>query len=112
MRLASGSSVQTSAPLPDLACDVLVIGTGAAGLTAALTAAAAGCRVIIAEKTGLIGGTTALSGAAAWVPANHLATAAGIADSAEEALAHIRAAAPAGRSAGSLCARMPRPKRC
>ena len=96
MRLASLPSVPTFPTPPDLACDVLVIGTGSAGLTAALTAAARGGRVIIAEKTGLVGGTTALSGAAAWVPANHHAAAAEVADSAEEAIAHIRAAAPAG----------------
>jgi 3-oxosteroid 1-dehydrogenase len=80
----------------DLTCDVLVIGSGSAGLTAALTAAVAGQDVIIAEKTAYIGGTTALSGAAAWVPANHHAAAAGIADSAEDARAYIRAAAPPG----------------
>lgn len=81
---------------PDIICDILVAGTGSAGLTAALAAAARGAHVIIAEKTQAIGGTTALSGAAIWVPANHVAAAAGIADSPAEALAYLRAAAPEG----------------
>lgn len=82
--------------ISEIECDVLVAGSGSAGLTAALTAAAQGLRVVIAEKTAFIGGTTALSGAAIWVPANHLATAVGIADSPAEALAYLHAAAPPG----------------
>lgn len=78
------------------ASDVVVVGSGAAGLTAALTAAAAGLSVIIIEKTGKLGGTSAMSGAAAWVPANHHSRAEGIEDSPEEALAYLRATAPAG----------------
>jgi 3-oxosteroid 1-dehydrogenase len=76
--------------------DALILGSGAAGLTAALTAAAAGLRVTVLEKTDRLGGTSAMSGAGTWIPANHHAEAAGIADSAEEALAYIRAAAPEG----------------
>jgi succinate dehydrogenase/fumarate reductase flavoprotein subunit len=52
-------------------CDVLVIGTGAAGLTAAITAAKAGLNVLIVEKEHEFGGTTALSGGMIWVPGNH-----------------------------------------
>lgn len=59
-------------------CDVLVIGSGAGGLSAAVTAAHAGLDVIVAEKTALIGGTTAWSGGWLWVPRNPLATEAGI----------------------------------
>ncbi|OYW07284.1 MAG: dehydrogenase, partial [Rhodospirillales bacterium 12-71-4] len=76
--------------------DALVLGSGAAGLTAALTAAVAGLRVLVLEKTDRIGGTSAMSGAGTWIPANHHAEAAGIADSPAEALAYIRAAAPEG----------------
>ena len=76
--------------------DALILGSGAAGLTAALAAAAAGLRVTVLEKTDRIGGTSAMSGAGTWIPANHHAAAAGIADSPEEALAYIRAAAPDG----------------
>ncbi|WP_425053467.1 FAD-dependent oxidoreductase [Psychromarinibacter sp. S121] len=59
-------------------CDVLIVGSGAGGLSAALTAAHAGLDVIVAEKTSQIGGTTAWSGGWLWVPRNPLAIAAGI----------------------------------
>ncbi|MFA5120954.1 FAD-binding protein [Zavarzinia sp.] len=78
-----------------LTCDTLVLGSGSAGLAAALAAAASGLDTIIAEKTEWIGGTTALSGAGTWIPANHHAARAGIADSRAEALDYILAAAPA-----------------
>ncbi|MGG5886624.1 FAD-dependent oxidoreductase [Falsiroseomonas sp. HC035] len=79
--------------------DALVLGSGAAGLTAALTAAASGLRVTVLEKTDRLGGTSAMSGAGTWIPANHHAEAAGLADTPEEALAYIRAAAPEGWAA-------------
>lgn len=51
--------------------DVLVAGTGAAGLTAALTARRAGLDVLVVEKEPVFGGTTATSGGVLWVPGNH-----------------------------------------
>lgn len=77
-------------------CDVLVAGSGSAGLVAALYASAAGLTTIVLERTDLVGGTTALSAAGIWIPANHHAAAAGIADDRGRALAYIRALAPAG----------------
>lgn len=77
-------------------CDVLVIGSGSAALSAALRAARGGLSVIIAEKSELLGGTSAMSGAGIWIPANHLAREAKIDDSAEEALRYIRSASPLG----------------
>ncbi|MBP0592259.1 FAD-dependent oxidoreductase [Paraburkholderia sp. LEh10] len=59
-------------------CDVLVLGSGAGGLSAAVTAAAQGLRVIVAEKEAELGGTTAWSGGWMWIPRNPLAARAGI----------------------------------
>ncbi|MFD1199912.1 FAD-dependent oxidoreductase [Brucella gallinifaecis] len=76
--------------------DVIVVGSGSAALSAALTSARSGLQVVILEKSALIGGTSAMSGAGTWIPANHHATAAGIKDSKENALAYLRATAPEG----------------
>lgn len=54
----------------ELACDVLVIGSGAAGMVAALTAAANGAAVIVAERAATVGGTSATSGGISWIPAH------------------------------------------
>ncbi|MFQ6573060.1 FAD-dependent oxidoreductase [Pseudomonas sp. UM16] len=59
-------------------CDVLVIGSGAAGLAAAVTAAWHGQKVIVVEKEPVFGGATAWSGGWMWVPCNPLAQRAGI----------------------------------
>ncbi|MEP3245573.1 MAG: FAD-dependent oxidoreductase [Sneathiella sp.] len=49
-------------------CDLLVIGSGAAGLTAAITAASKGFKVIVLEKSDYVGGATAWSGGWIWLP--------------------------------------------
>lgn len=59
-----------SEPIPDFDCDLLVIGSGAAGLAAAVTAAAQGLQVVVAEKEPVLGGTTAWSGGWIWAPCN------------------------------------------
>ncbi|MFD6895615.1 FAD-dependent oxidoreductase [Rhodococcus sp. NPDC060086] len=69
--------------------DVVVLGSGAAGLTAALAAALEGADVAVLEKAELIGGTTALSGAGIWVPGNPVAAENGVDDSLEEGLAYL-----------------------
>ncbi|NKY33690.1 FAD-dependent oxidoreductase [Nocardia speluncae] len=50
--------------------DIVVLGTGAAGLTAALTAAIEGAAVALFEKAPTVGGTSAVSGGLAWIPAH------------------------------------------
>lgn len=50
--------------------DVVVVGSGAAGLAAAVAAASAGGHVVLLERSATVGGTTALSGGVAWLPAN------------------------------------------
>lgn len=69
--------------------DVVVLGTGAAGLVAALVAAQSGARVGLFEKGDLVGGTTALSSGVAWIPANPRAAEAGVADSEEQGLGYL-----------------------
>ncbi len=69
--------------------DVVVLGTGAAGLCAALAAADSGATVGIFEKADKVGGTTALSSAVAWIPNNKYAAAAGVEDSREDGLAYL-----------------------
>lgn len=54
----------------DVACDVLVIGSGAGGLSTAVTAKKHGLDVIVVEKAEVFGGTTAFSGGVLWIPGN------------------------------------------
>ncbi len=73
-------------------CDLLVLGSGAAGLSAALTGARLGLRVVLAEKAAVLGGTSAWSGGWIWCPGNALAAEAGAADPPGAARRYLAAA--------------------
>lgn len=75
------------------AYDVVVMGSGAAGLVAAVRAADAGLNVLVAEKAALLGGTTAAGGGVMWAPNNHLAAEAGYSDSHDRAVEYLTEAA-------------------
>ncbi len=83
-----------SQPMPmrdwDDETDFLVIGSGAAGMTAALVAKLEGLDSLVLEKTNLVGGSTALSGGGIWIPNNHLMEQAGIPDSFEKACLYLQ----------------------
>jgi succinate dehydrogenase/fumarate reductase flavoprotein subunit len=59
-------------------------------MACAVAAASGGARVTVLEATSVIGGTTAISGGAIWVPASDAARTAGVADSTAEAGAYLR----------------------
>ncbi len=71
--------------------DLVVVGSGAAGLTAAVVAAQRGLSVLLVEKGTRFGGTTARSGSGAWIPNNPHMAPSGFADSVEQAQAYLRA---------------------
>lgn len=71
------------------AVDVIVVGSGCAGLTAALAARANGADVLVLEKTDKIGGTTAVSAGALWIPGNHHMAASGEPDVRADAIGYI-----------------------
>ena len=71
------------------AYDLIIVGSGAGALVAAVTAKAAGLQPLLIEKTELIGGSTALSGGILWLPNNPLMAREGIADSRAESITSL-----------------------
>lgn len=71
-------------------CDLLVIGSGAGGFAAAVTAAWLGLDVILVEKEAELGGTSAWSGGWMWIPRNPLAVEAGIVEDASKPREYLR----------------------
>lgn len=73
------------------AVDVLVIGSGAGAMVAALTAHDRGASSLLIEKSSLYGGSSAKSGGGLWIPNNHLMQEAGLEDSPDAAMDYLRA---------------------
>lgn len=69
--------------------DVIVLGSGASGLTAALSAHAQGASVLVLEKAEQVGGTSAWSGGMVWIPCNPHMAEAGIEDSRDDVLVYL-----------------------
>jgi succinate dehydrogenase/fumarate reductase flavoprotein subunit len=73
----------------DSETDLLVIGAGAAGMTAALVAALEGLRVVLCEKSDMVGGTTATSAGSVWIPGSRQSEAAGVPDNVASARTYL-----------------------
>ena len=76
--------------MTDHECDVLVVGTGAGGLSAAVTAASLGLDVLAVDKEPYYGGTTARSGGWLWIPCSPMARRAGVQDTPEAARRYLQ----------------------
>lgn len=74
----------------DQEADVVVVGSGGSGLTAAILAHDQGAKVLILERSDMVGGTTAVSGGGLWIPLNHHMAERGVQDSREEALEYCK----------------------
>lgn len=81
--------------------DVVVVGSGGSALTAAILAHDNGAKVLVIEKAGKVGGTTAVSGGGVWAPMNHHMAEVGVTDSREHALKYCKRLS-AGRSSDEL----------
>ena len=75
--------------MTSVACDVLVVGSGAGGFATAITAAHHGLDVILTEKEPVFGGTTAYSAGVVWIPASSHAEREGVPDSRAQALTYL-----------------------
>ncbi|MFP1153615.1 FAD-binding protein [Mycobacterium sherrisii] len=70
--------------------DLVVVGSGAGGMTAALTAHDAGLSTVIIEKSRRFGGSTSISGGGIWIPNNPTLRSAGRGDSRDRVLTYLR----------------------
>jgi 3-oxosteroid 1-dehydrogenase len=91
----------------DLEADVVVLGSGGAAMTAAISAHDFGAKeVVILEKSGMVGGTTAMSGGMLWIPNNHHQHEAGFTDTDEEIVTYLDSLAPGALDPETLWAFM------
>ncbi len=75
----------------ELEYDVVVVGSGGGAMTGAFLAQQAGLSAVVVEKTALLGGTSAYSGGACWLPGSAVQQRAGVADSTESAREYLGA---------------------
>ncbi len=81
----------TSPGAQERVCDVLVAGSGVAGFSAAVTAAAQGLDVVMVEKAPVFGGSTCSSAGIVWIPGSRQARAAGVKDNTADVLRYLEA---------------------
>ena len=74
----------------DIEADVVSIGSGGGGLSAAITAHDHGASALVLERSDQVGGVTAYSMGEVWVPGNHHAAALGIEDSPESGIRYVK----------------------
>jgi 3-oxosteroid 1-dehydrogenase len=74
----------------DHSVDILIVGTGAGAMTAAIHAHDLGLSTLLIEKTDMYGGSSAMSGGSLWVPNNHLMAGSGVTDSRQDALQYLQ----------------------
>ncbi|MGE3857673.1 MAG: FAD-dependent oxidoreductase [Dehalococcoidia bacterium] len=95
MTATAPTSTPATDPAPpaawDTTVDLVVVGAGVAGLTAALVAAIEGARVLVVEKATQVGGTSARSSGTVWIPGNDPMVAEGFTDEPEAAMTYLDA---------------------
>ena len=105
MTAAQSTTIPAGLPVEDLTVDLLVVGSGT-GIAAALTAHEAGLTALIVEKSSYVGGSTARSGGALWLPASQILEEKGAGDTMGRAATYLRSvvagSAPADRADGYL----------
>lgn len=86
---------------------IIIVGAGIGGLTAAITAAEAGCEVTLVEKDSKVGGAAAYSGGQVWVGANHVAARQDMEDNVADVMQYVHAAAKRDEASidSALCER-------
>lgn len=89
---SNGTTIRTLVSKPSSTFppyDIFIIGSGAAGLVAAIRAHHHGLKPLVIEKSPYIGGASAYSGGGVWIPNNYLSAAAGVPDSIPNALKYL-----------------------